>query len=291
MHYDDTRATITTSSGISASSFLQELRAAGILVAEYPLHGRFHSEAHHDTLRDLLTYCDSSPSLRLPDAADASAVIHPIAGEHVVSRGSLHHIALQAILVDQSQWHKAFHNTYLSTLRHKNSMLVTFGTEKCIPPTFVKHISSRVVHMNNADKAEKTLASLRIGHSESDSDIAIVGMSIKVAGADDLQEFWDLMLEAKSQHREVPEDRFTFDTHWRAKNEKRKWYGNFLRDHDAFDHKFFGKSPREMTTVDPQQRLMLQSAYQAVEQSGYLNQLEPDPKVGVFIGVCAADCQ
>ena len=127
--------------------------------------------------------------------------------------------------------------------------------------------------------------------SNTDDSIAVVGMSIKVAGADDLEEFWNLMLQGKSQHREVPDDRFTFDTHWRTKNNKRKWYGNFVSNHDAFDHRFFNKSPREAASVDPQQRLMLQSAYQAVEQSGYLNQTKPDPKVGVFIGVCAADCR
>lgn len=56
-----------------------------------------------------------------------------------------------------------------------------------------------------------------------------------------------------------------------------------------FNYRFFQKSPREATTQDPQQRIFLQSAYQAVEQSGYFNSLHADRNVGVYVGVCAAD--
>lgn len=123
----------------------------------------------------------------------------------------------------------------------------------------------------------------------SDHDIAVVGMACKVAGADDVDEFWDLNCRGESQHVEVPAERFTFDTHWRSVDPNRKWYGNFLKDHDAYDHKFFQKSPREAATQDPQQRLFLQSAYQAVEQSGYFNNSHADRNIGVYVGVCAAD--
>lgn len=61
--------------------------------------------------------------------------------------------------------------------------------------------------------------------------------SIPVAGADDLEELWDLMCRGELQHIEVPESRFTFETQWRETDSKRKWFGNFLRDHDAFDHR------------------------------------------------------
>ncbi len=56
-----------------------------------------------------------------------------------------------------------------------------------------------------------------------------------------------------------------------------------------FFFRFFQKSPREAATQDPQQRLFLQSAYQAVEQSGYFNSPDADRNIGVYVGVCAAD--
>ena len=89
-------------------------------------------------------------------------------------------------------------------------------------------------------------------------------MSCKLPGAEDIDDFWKILIEGQSQHREVGNDRFGFTTAFRDDDGKRKWYGNFVDNHDAFDHKFFKKSPRESATMDPQQRLLLQVAYQAV---------------------------
>ena len=56
-----------------------------------------------------------------------------------------------------------------------------------------------------------------------------------------------------------------------------------------FDHKLFKKSPREVVSTDPQHRLMLQIAYQAVEQSGYFNSSTQDKHIGCYIGVGLVD--
>ncbi|KAJ3532391.1 hypothetical protein NM208_g8459 [Fusarium decemcellulare] len=131
-----------------------------------------------------------------------------------------------------------------------------------------------------------------------DETVVVVGMSIKVAGADDVQEFSQMLRTGESQHELIGPDRLMFDTLFREgdKDPSRQWYGNFIRDGDAFDHKFFKRSPRESATMDPQQRLFLQAAYQAVEQSGYFS--EPDSlenggrdkkHVGVYLGACAGD--
>ncbi|EMR67039.1 putative polyketide synthase protein [Eutypa lata UCREL1] len=109
------------------------------------------------------------------------------------------------------------------------------------------------------------------------------------SGADDLDEFWQLLCAAESQHIEVPKDRFKFKTPWREDDGSRKWFGNFIKDHDTFDHKFFKKSPREMSSTDPQHRLMLQAAYQAVEQSGYFGRSDQNKHIGCYIGVGLVD--
>ncbi|RAL07612.1 ketoacyl-synt-domain-containing protein [Aspergillus homomorphus CBS 101889] len=125
--------------------------------------------------------------------------------------------------------------------------------------------------------------------SPSKNDIAVIGYSLKVAGADDPEEFWNLLCSAQSQHREVPLDRIPFESHWRKLDPNRRWYGNFLNDSDAFDHKFFKKSPREVASQDPQQRLMMEVAYQAVQQSGYFSLADVDQHVGCYLGVCNSD--
>ena len=168
--------------------------------------------------------------------------------------------------------------------------MISFGPERCVPPSILRGISSQVVNFADLDlMATKPEKPLKDHNMFSENDIAVVGMSCKVAGADNLEEYWKLLCEGKSQHREAPSDRFDFETPWREADPKRKWYGNFMHDHDMFDHKFFKKSPREIASTDPQQRHLLQIAYQAVEQSGYFHSSKSDKRVGCYVGVCATD--
>lgn len=199
--------------------------------------------------------------------------------------------AVKGILVESSPWY--------NTVKQAHEILpsatfLMFGLEKCMPPSLVRDIGSqRILHMVDLERLraspEKTLLP-RTGSSE--DDIAVIGMSCKFAGADDSSEFWDTLLTGKSQHRVVPNDRFSMSNAFRSETKnKRTWYGNFLRDHDAFDHKFFKKSPREAASMDPQQRVMLEVVYQALEQSGHFASLEPVTDVGCYVGFVSIDYQ
>jgi acyl transferase domain-containing protein/thioester reductase-like protein/acyl carrier protein/ubiquinone/menaquinone biosynthesis C-methylase UbiE len=261
---------------------VQELQAAGIKTTDVSLRGRFHSAAHQNDLPALLDFCGSRVEFQLPDAANLISPTRSNSSGKVIQEGKLHDIALRTILVEQSQWHQTFTELYDHHLRNRDTKILSFGPEKCIPASFLRDISSQVTNVSALEDSMKTI-------DYRESDIAVVGMSIKVAGADDLEEFWQILCEGKSQHQEVPESRFGFDTVFRDTDKKRKWFGNFIRDHDAFDHRFFKKSPREIATTDPQQRHMLQIAYQAVEQSGYFHNPDQEKHIGVYIGLCAAD--
>ncbi|WP_316043510.1 type I polyketide synthase, partial [Actinomadura sp. CNU-125] len=65
--------------------------------------------------------------------------------------------------------------------------------------------------------------------------------------------------------------------------------GGFLRDAAAFDPEFFGISPREAVAMDPQQRLLLETAWEAVERARIDPRSLHGGRVGVFMGVTAAD--
>lgn len=200
--------------------------------------------------------------------------------------------------MEQSNWYRTFSAVNSSRLYNGESLVVCFGPERCVPPSFLRSMSAKVIYMIKVDEKERSWLAggiskektpLKYPKGFSENDIAVVGMSIKVAGADDLEEFWKILCEGKSQHVEVPKERFGFETQWRDHDPKRKWYGNFMRDHDAFDNKFFKKTPREAASQDPQQRLILQAAYQAVEQSGYFNKPDASTHVGCYLGVCSVD--
>ena len=296
--YDENRATVTTSAS-TASLLQQRLRVAGVTATEVGLHGRFHCECYRDDIESLIKFCDTLPELQFPEASGLVLPTRSNSGGDFITQGKLHHIALRSILVEQSLWYQTFGAVHSSRLIDKGSLLVCFGLERCVPPLLMRGLSSQLVLMANLEDAKSRLSvealklgtSLKYRQGYSDNDIAVIGVSCKVAGADDLEEFWKLLCEGQSQHIEVPKERVDFETHWRDIDidPKRKWYGNFVKDHDAFDHKFFKKSPQEVTSQDPQQRLMMQIAYQAVEQSGYLNSPNADKHVGCYIGVSAVD--
>lgn len=76
------------------------------------------------------------------------------------------------------------------------------------------------------------------------------GISIKVAGADDFDEFPQLLRKGTSQYEKVTPERLNFDSPFRKPN-ARDYFCNFVRDIDAFDNKFFKRSPRESAAMDP----------------------------------------
>jgi acyl transferase domain-containing protein/acyl carrier protein/SAM-dependent methyltransferase len=121
-----------------------------------------------------------------------------------------------------------------------------------------------------------------------DNAIAIVGMACKFPGAEDIEEYWDILHAGRSMCREAPKERFATKEN-RRNQEKSIYNGNFIEEIDSFDHKFFRKSSREAASMDPQQRLLLEVAYQALESSGYFGPSEVNTDVGCYIGVCASD--
>ncbi|PYH90619.1 polyketide synthase [Aspergillus ellipticus CBS 707.79] len=294
--YDERRATITTTKS-SASDLFQKFKAAGLVGGDVSLRGSFHSSRHEQTVKLLEDVCASRAHLQFPVASKlAHPAVLPAGSAQTDAR--LDVLALRAILVDKSQWHCTFSAAQSDTLQTKESQIASFGPERCVPPSLLPKIGSRIIHVADLD-----LYHLRPTHglvtppssTEDDDDptdcrIAVVGMSCQVPGARDLEQFSALLREGKSQHIEVPSSRFGMDTPWRTSDPKRKWYGNFIDDHDSFDHKFFKKSPREMASMDPQHRLILQTAYQALEQSGYFHDRRfPDKHIGCFLGVGLVD--
>jgi len=91
--------------------------------------------------------------------------------------------------------------------------------------------------------------------------------------------------------QELPAERFSAQGLRRTPNLKTRFWGDFVSDIDAFDHRFFKKSSREAASMDPQQRLLYQVAYEAMEPSGYFGVLSKttEDDIGCYIGVGATD--
>ncbi len=119
----------------------------------------------------------------------------------------------------------------------------------------------------------------------SDSEaIAIVGLSCRFPGAADPEAFWDLLANAVDAVSERPE-------RWLARDvtQMTTMAGGFLDAVDRFDADFFGISPREAVHMDPQQRMLLEVAWEALERAGTLGAADSHSRTGVFVGVSSND--
>lgn len=121
------------------------------------------------------------------------------------------------------------------------------------------------------------------------SAIAIVGMGCRFAGANDLHEYWELTREGRHAFSEPPADRWNhevfFSTSKRATDTSYAPKGGFIKDVRTFPALALGLPPRRVEVMDPQQRFILESAMQAIEDAGG----EVPYRTGVFVGLTAIE--
>ncbi|TVY82152.1 Reducing polyketide synthase [Lachnellula suecica] len=120
--------------------------------------------------------------------------------------------------------------------------------------------------------------------------IAIVGMSCRLPG--DIttpDEFWELCSRARSGWTEIPKDRFESASFYHPNQGKTGCFnakgGNFLKeDLGLFDAPFFSLTAQEATSMDPQQRILLECTFEALDSAGIPKHEIVGKDVGVFVG-------
>jgi polyketide synthase PksM len=123
------------------------------------------------------------------------------------------------------------------------------------------------------------------------SEIAIVGLSGRYPESPNLPQFWNNLKSGRNCTGQVPEDRWDWRAHYDPASTDRlksysKW-GGFLQDVDKFDPLFFSIAPAEAETIDPQERLFLETVWALFEDAGTTRR-DLDRwghRVGVFVGV------
>ena len=118
--------------------------------------------------------------------------------------------------------------------------------------------------------------------------IAVIGMAGSFPGARTTEDFWELLTSGSDCITEIPRSRWNADLY--TGKSVCKW-GGFLEDVDRFDPLFFRISPREAASMDPQERLFLETVWHAIENAGYtparlrasIN--GSSRRIGVFAGI------
>ena len=132
--------------------------------------------------------------------------------------------------------------------------------------------------------------------SQSSDPIAIIGIGCRFpGGAQNPEAFWKLLRDGVDAVAEIPGDRWDveafFDPDPEANGKMYTRYGSFLPQVDGFDPHFFGISPREALSMDPQQRLVLEVAWEALENAGVAPSRLMGSATGVFAGISGNDYQ
>ena len=120
-------------------------------------------------------------------------------------------------------------------------------------------------------------------------DVAIIGMSCRVAGADSPSKLWDNLAASEDVQSKI--NRWNGDGFYEPNGGKKKGITNvnagyFIDDSlDKFDNAFFSIPPLEASAMDPQQRLLLELTYEAVENAGIPLESFVGTNTGVYTGM------
>lgn len=139
------------------------------------------------------------------------------------------------------------------------------------------------------EEAKSQLMSHKQGHRQ--EAVAIIGMSGRYPEADNLDAYWSNLAAGRDSIREIPPSRWDVASYYQPYPGEEgkiycKWLG-MLDDVDCFDPLFFHIAPSEAETMDPQQRLFLQEAYQAFADAGYTPEVLNGQRCGVYLGIMA----
>ncbi|MCW3466421.1 SDR family NAD(P)-dependent oxidoreductase [Chitinophaga nivalis] len=135
--------------------------------------------------------------------------------------------------------------------------------------------------------------------ADGDMEIAVIGLSGRYPGADNIAAFWQNLVDGKDCITEVPAERWDWQQFAQISSpsgKKISRWGGFINHADCFDPQFFRISPREAEIMDPQERVFLEVCWEALEDAGYTPDtlvaqrgMDKRQAVGVFVGVMHKD--
>ncbi|OKP52616.1 polyketide synthase [Serratia marcescens] len=270
------------SGGNNAHILIEEYRGAHPAGAEFPAaspHYAFARDRFWFQPRAGATQAECAPDARLGEVeADVRATIARLLGMNGVDddtcRQAFTDLGLDSVSV------AAFVSrlTAAHPVKLRRSDLFSYTT----PAALARLVAERL--QRGAAPHARPHAATPHSAPRGQGDIAIIGIDIKVAGADNAAEFWQALREGRSSIGPMPA--------WRRQREDlqlKTTRGGFMAHIDRFDPLFFKISPREARHMDPHHRLLLQSAWRAIEDAGYDPQSWCGQRHGIFVGMEESD--
>jgi thioesterase domain-containing protein/3-oxoacyl-(acyl-carrier-protein) synthase/acyl carrier protein len=161
---------------------------------------------------------------------------------------------------------------------HTNDLLSHFETYQ-----HPGKLSGKEFHLEENDLTSKDENDYKLPRVQ---DIAIVGVSCNFPDAPNAQIFWDNLINQKISIREIPQSRWNWEDFYAesvAPGKTVSKWGALLNEVDQFDAKFFNITPEEAALMDPQERLLMQEVYKALQDGGIDPAKLKGTKTGVFV--------
>lgn len=263
--------------------YISQIRQASITTQPIGLHGGFHNERYARAAKALGDLFKDQSIFQLPDSSDLMYALRSNGDGKVLKSGRLHDIAIDTILSKRCHWFQVVKNT-LEELP-PNVCLLPIGKGSFVP----RSLSSKKRIPNDLTSQGSSVSPVNFPSSPTE-EIAVIGMSCRFPSANSSVEFWQMLLQGKTSIGRVSPKRFDTSNINREPKDMKFW-GNFLDDQvaAAFDQRFFGLLSLEAKSMDPQQRLVLQVAYEALESAGYYSPAPRTSEVGFYLGVGSVD--
>ncbi|KAJ4285160.1 hypothetical protein NW764_000450 [Fusarium oxysporum] len=128
-----------------------------------------------------------------------------------------------------------------------------------------------------------------------ENDIAIVGIGLRFPGdASSPEELWKVLERGESQWSEFPKDRLNIDGYYHPSSDRQgsiSFRGaHFIKGNFAsFDASFFSISAEDAKAIDPQQRILLEASYEALENAGIRKEDIDGSDAAVYVGSFVKD--
>src|SRR3989339_838366 len=155
-------------------------------------------------------------------------------------------------------------------------------------PTIVKLAS--YISGSQTERSAPMITALPPSTVAQTGDIAIVGISIKTSLSENIDEFWQNLKTGRDLIREIPlarkQDVDRYLDFKASRTQAPYLKTGYLEEIDKFDHSYFRLSPNESFLMDPNQRLFLQAAYEAIDDAGQKSKLK-NSRVGIYLGFSA----
>jgi amino acid adenylation domain-containing protein len=122
------------------------------------------------------------------------------------------------------------------------------------------------------------------------NSIAIIGMSVRFPGANSVTEFWDNLCAGVESIANLSISELNAEgiDSTIYKNSAFVSRAGVIENLELFDAAFFGCTPKEAELMDPQNKILLECAYEAMENAGYTAEAK-DGRIGVYVGVGSSD--